>query len=223
MSYGAVFTALRDQAGADWAAYTHHAFVQGLGDGSLPRAAFLHYLRQDYVYLIHFSRAWALAVTKGETLEEMRLAAGLVNGLINDEMSLHERICAEAGIPRAALLDTQERTANLAYTRYVLDAGHSGDLLDLLAALAPCVMGYGEIGARLAIEQSSDTYADWIATYAGAEYQQLCRDVGALMDAASARRLGDAPWDTPRWGMLCARFNMATKLEAGFWEMGLAP
>ncbi|MFT5969431.1 MAG: thiaminase/transcriptional activator TenA [Yoonia sp.] len=40
-----------------------------------------------------------------------------------------------------------------------------GDFLDLMAALAPCVMGYGEIGVRLAAEKSADTlYAAWIDT-----------------------------------------------------------
>lgn len=222
MTYGATFQTWRD-ASPDWSNYTRHRFVQGLGDGTLPRAAFLHYLKQDYVFLIHFSRAWALAVTKADTVEEMRLAAGTVNGLINEEIALHIKTCAEAGIDEATLFATQERQENLAYTRYVLDAGHSGDLLDLLAALAPCVMGYGEIGAYLATSKSSDTYAEWIGTYAGDEYQQVCRDVGALIDGAVARRLGNDAAKTPRWAALQARFNMATALEVGFWDMGLNP
>ena len=223
MTYGATFEAWRDTAGPVWPAYTRHAFVKGLGDGTLPRAAFLHYLKQDYVFLIHFSRAWALAVTKADTVEEMRLAAGTVNGLINEEIALHIKTCAEAGIDEAALFATEERQENLAYTRYVLDAGHSGDLLDLLAALAPCVMGYGEIGAHLAAAKTSDAYADWIGTYSGDEYQQVCRDVGALIDGAVARRLGDTPEASPRWDALTKRFRMATRLEVGFWDMGLKP
>ncbi|MEM1344764.1 MAG: TenA family protein [Pseudomonadota bacterium] len=223
MSYGATFAAWREGAGALWPAYTHHAFVRGLGDGSLPRACFLHYLTQDYVFLIHFSRAWALAVTKADTVEEMRLAAGTVNGLINDEIALHVRTCAEAGIDEATLFAAEERPENLAYTRYVLDAGHSGDLLDLLAALAPCVMGYGEIGTHLGEAATSDTYRDWIDTYAGADYQGLCVDVGQLIDGAAQRRLGEAPQSSPRWPALQARFDMAARLEAGFWDMGLAP
>jgi thiaminase/transcriptional activator TenA len=198
-----------------------HAFVQGLGDGTLPPEAFLHYLRQDYVFLIHFSRAWALAITKADTVEEMRLAAGTVNGLINEEIALHIKTCASAGIDEATLFATQERQENLAYTRYVLDAGHSGDLLDLLAALAPCVMGYGEIGAYLASAKTSNTYGEWIGTYASAEYQQLCEDVGVLIDGAVARRLGDGADASPRWASLQVRFAMATQLEVGFWDMGL--
>lgn len=222
MTYGNTFAAWRDNTPA-WPAYTRHEFVRGLGDGTLPRAAFLHYLKQDYVFLIHFSRAWALAVTKADTVEEMRLAAGTVDGLINGEIALHIKTCAEAGIDEATLFSTQERQANLAYTRYVLDAGHSGDLLDLLAALAPCVMGYGEIGKHLAGTKTSETYAEWIGTYASADYQQVCHDVGMLIDGAIARRLGDDPTASPRWASLQARFAMATQLEVGFWDMGLDP
>lgn len=222
MTYGHIFQAWRDNTPA-WPAYTRHSFVQGLGDGTLPRAAFLHYLKQDYVFLIHFSRAWALAITKADTVEEMRLAAGTVNGLINEEIALHIKTCAAAGIDEATLFATQERQENLAYTRYVLDAGHSGDLLDLLAALAPCIMGYGEIGAHLATSKTSDTYAEWINTYASAEYQQVCHDVGMLIDGAVARRIGGTANASPRWANLQGRFAMATQLEVGFWDMGLDP
>ncbi len=34
-------------------------------------------------------------------------------------------------------------------TRFVLDRGMAGDLLDLHVALAPCVLGYAEIGTAL--------------------------------------------------------------------------
>lgn len=219
--YGQTFALWRDAAGHHWPAYTQHRFVQGLGDGSLPRAAFLDYMMQDYLFLVHFSRAWALAVTKAETVDEMRLCAGTVNALINDEMALHIRTCADLGLTESDLITAEEKPQNIAYTRYVLDAGHSGDVLDLLAALAPCVMGYGEIGARLQREATSQTYADWIGTYAGEEYQQVCRDVGALIDAAMARRLGTTPQDSPRWSPLTQRFTTATRLEVGFWDMGM--
>jgi len=35
------------------------------------------------------------------------------------------------------------------------------------------------------------------------------------------RRLGDKPAGSPRWPALCKRFITATRLEAGFWQMGL--
>ncbi len=264
--YGRAFSLWR-AAAPDWRAYVCHPFVQGLGDGTLPRAAFLRYLVQDYVFLVHFARAWALAVVKADTLDEMRAAAATVDALVNHEMALHVRTCAAAGITEAELASAEEAPGNLAYTRYVLEAGFSGDFLDLMAALAPCVLGYGEIGARLAgqaqpgqgpadrgpvvqgpadrgpvaqetpgqgpagqgqarqgpaAQSPARPYAEWIATYAGEDYQRVCRDVGALIDAALARRLGDAFETTPRWPHLARRFATATRLEVGFWDMGLA-
>ena len=222
MSYGEIFPLWRSAAGGAWRDYTRHAFVEGMRDGTLPREAFLRYLVQDYLFLIHFSRAWALAVTKAETLDEMRACAATVHALMHDEMRLHIETCAAEGIPETQLFAASEAPQNIAYTRYVLDAGHSGDFLDLMAALAPCVLGYGEIGVRLAKEAGETPFADWIATYAGEDYQRPCRDVGALIDTAVARRLGPAPRESPRWPRLRDRFETATRLEIGFWSMGLA-
>jgi thiaminase (transcriptional activator TenA) len=209
-AYGRAFTLWRVAAPA-WQAYTRHAFVEGLRRGTL---------RQDYLFLIHFSRAWALAAAKSDTLAEMRAASATLHALAHVEMPLHIRLCAAAGIAEEALQATEEAPATLAYTRYVLDSGYSGDFLDLMAALAPCVLGYGEIGARLA--GSGGPYADWCATYGGAEYQQLCRDVGALIDGALEHRLGPDWPALPRAQGLAARFATATRLEVGFWEMGLS-
>jgi len=221
--YGKAFGLLKSAAGETWPAYTRHAFLEGLRDGTLPRAAFLHYLKQDYVFLIHFSRAWALAVVKAGTLDEMAAASATVHALLDEEMKLHVQICGEAGISKAELEATEERAGNLAYTRYVMDAGFSGDFLSLLAALAPCVLGYGEIRARLIQEKSSETYGDWIATYGGADYQETCQIVGKLLEDALTSRLGPNYETLPIWQDLCAKFTTATRLEVGFWDMGMTP
>ncbi|MFD2739149.1 thiaminase II [Sulfitobacter aestuarii] len=222
--YGNSFALWREGAGGAggaWHDYTHHAFVEGLRDGSLPRESFLHYLKQDYVFLVHFSRAWSLAVVKSETLEELRACAATVNALVNFEMGLHVKTCAAEGITEAELFAAEE-FENMAYTRYVIDAGMQGDYLDLMAALAPCVMGYGEIGLRLGREAVPGTpYQDWIDTYAREEFQQVCAEAGAMIDNAVRRRLGDDPAASPRWAVLQQRFTTATELEIGFWSMGL--
>ena len=219
--YGSAFALWRAQAGADWHSYTQHRFVEGLRGGSLPQESFLHYLRQDYVFLIHFARAWALAAAKAETLDEMAAASATVHALVHVEMPLHVETCAAQGLDRAALEATPEAPGNLAYTRYVLEAGYSGDFLDLMAALAPCVLGYGEIG--LSLRGNDGPYAAWCATYGGAEYQDLCNDVGALIDRALVRRLGPSWQDLPRADALQSRFSTATRLGIGFWEMASTP
>lgn len=220
--YGSsVFAGWRLAAAADWQAYTRHDFVRRLGDGSLPRDAFLHYLVQDYLFLANFARAWALGVVKAGDLEELRAAATTVDVLVNQEMQLHVKTCAIAGISEKTLLAAEEEIENLAYTRFVLDAGLSGDFLDLLAALAPCVLGYGEIGAWLGDAATDGAYAEWIDAYAASDYQALCLSVGQLIDRAAGARLGVMPEASPRWADLCRTFRTATRLEVAFWEMGL--
>ena len=204
-----------------WQEYVSHRFVTGMGDGTLPRAAFLYYLKQDYVFLIHFSRAWALAVTKADTVDEMRACTATLNALINEELKLHIELCGREGIDEATLFATQEAPQNLVYTRYVLDAGYSGDFLDMLAALAPCVLGYGEIGASLGASATSDIYREWINAYSSSEYQDVCGEFGVLMDNAIHSRLGTTAEHSARMPALQKRFTMATSLEVGFWQMGI--
>ena len=221
-NYGKCFINWRNDSGILWNEYVEHLFVEQLANGDLSSSAFLKYLTQDYLFLLNFSRAWALGVTKSETIDEMRPCAATVHSLVNEEIQLHIALCADAGILESDLKSANEETANLSYTLYVLDAGHSGDLLDLLAALAPCVLGYGEIGLRLQSNHHSSRYENWIQTYGGKDYQEVCVQVGQLIDNAVARRLGNDPVLCPRWIKLTERFCQATRLEIGFWEMGLS-
>ena len=219
--YGRAFALWRDAALESWEAYTRHRFVRALGDGTLPRGAFLHYMRQDYVFLMQYARAWSLAVAKSDSRREMQVAAATVDALVNHELQLHVEVCAAEGITEAELFDLPEAPQNLAYTRFVLASGYSGGFLDLMAALAPCSFGYGEIGLRLASEASSTTYQRWIDTYAGREFQDGCVGLGAMIDGALEERLGARFAEAPCWNALCRTFQTATELEAGFWDMGL--
>ena len=62
--YGKNFALWRSSENDVWVAYTQHDFVEGLRQGTLPSDSFLHYLGQDYIFLKHFSRAWALAIQR---------------------------------------------------------------------------------------------------------------------------------------------------------------
>lgn len=204
-----------------WRRYTDHPFVRGMADGSLPEAAFRHYLAQDYLFLIHFARAYALAVYKADDLADMRAAAATVTALLDTEMSLHVQYCAGWGLSEAEMAAVPEDPACVAYTRYVLDRGMAGDLLDLQAALAPCVVGYGVIGARLAADPATkrgegNPYDAWIAMYSGEEYLDVVRASVAQVDRLAAKRGGEARFDG-----LAKTFAAATELEVDFWQMGL--
>ena len=170
MSYGQVFNLLKEKNLKNWLLYTKHDFVNLLSSDSLEEKYFLNYLIQDYLFLIKFSKAWSLAVLKSDTLEEMKISANTVNDLINFEMELHIKLCGSYNISKNDLENANEENENIAYTRYVLELGYSGDFLDLLSALAPCVLGYGEIGMNgKNLNIKTPMYQKWIDTYSSDE------------------------------------------------------
>ncbi len=214
------FERLKAAAAADWEAYVDHDFVTRLGDASLPEACFRHYLGQDYLFLMHFARAYALAIYKSESLAEMRVAAAMVQGLLEVEMSLHVEFSAGWGLGEAEMAALPEATATMAYTRYVLEKGLSGDILDLHVALSPCAIGYGEIGARLlqspATPLGDNPYRAWIEMYGGADYAEVADAARLQLEELAAQRATEA-----RFPSLATTFAQATRLEAAFWQMGL--
>ena len=220
--YGIVFNKLKSNTLVKWNLYTQHKFVQKVSDGSLDKKLYLKYLKQDYVFLIHFSRAWALLVAKSKSVNEMRIASATLDALVNEEIQLHIKTCKDEGITEEQLFKTEEELNNLAYTRFVLEAGYSGDFLDLLVALSPCVFGYGEIGLYLkSISKNDNPYISWINTYNSKEYQEVCINIGSLLDEATQDRLGKDFVNNTLWPKLEKTFLIATKLEIDFWEMSL--
>ncbi|ABC22825.1 TenA family protein [Rhodospirillum rubrum] len=211
-----LFARLRGACATEWQAYTGHAFVRQMGEGSLREECFRHYLGQDYLFLIQFARAYALAAYKAEALADLR-TAGLGMAAILDEMRLHVSLCQRWGLGPADLEALPEARATIAYTRYVLDKGLAGDLLDLHVALSPCVVGYAEIALTLRQSLSEDhPYAEWIGEYAGEAYQGVARSAVATLDRLLVERGGIG-----RMPALIATFRQATRLEADFWQMGL--
>jgi thiaminase/transcriptional activator TenA len=222
MSYGQVFNLLKEKNFKNWLLYTKHDFVNLLSSDSLEEKYFLNYLIQDYLFLIQFSKAWSLAVLKSDTLEEMKIAANTVNDLINFEMELHIKLCGSYNISKNDLESANEENENIAYTRYVLELGYSGDFLDLLSALAPCVLGYGEIGMNgKNLKIKTLMYQKWIDTYSSDEYQDVCKNVANLIDQAFLLRLGSDYVNTYKWNKVNKIFNKATLLEIDFWNMAL--
>ncbi|KAF8923614.1 hypothetical protein BGZ58_002742 [Dissophora ornata] len=205
----------------DWKKYTHHAFVQGIADGTLPRESFIHYMKQDYLFLQTYARAHGLGAFKAKTMEESKAFADIVVHIAH-ESKLHIGYCAKWGITYEDMINTPESMANVAYTRYVLDIGMTGDLLDLGLAIAPCLIGYGQIGNRLyndpkTVRGEANPYWEWIANYHDKDYQTAVERGIANLERQCRTQQPSAH----RLERLEEIFRTATRLEASFWDMGL--
>lgn len=215
-----LFSRLRDACTDEWRAYTDHAFVRGLADGTLPEACFRHYLGQDYLFLIHFARAYALAAYKADNLGDIRQAAAGLSAIIDVEMGLHVEFCSSWGLDEALMAALPEAEETMAYTRYVLEKGLQGDLLDLHVALAPCMLGYAEIGRTLAKSPATrvagNPYTPWVRLYASDPYQAVANNERATINRLMTERGGPGRLPT-----LTETFRQATRLETAFWQMGM--
>ncbi|WP_301098093.1 thiaminase II [Otariodibacter sp.] len=199
-----------------WKAYVEHNFVQQLGQGSLSKASFQHYLKQDYLFLFQYSRAISLGIFKAENFEQI-FQAQQMNADLLQEIQLHIDFCKSWGIAEQELFGTPESSACIAYTRYVLDCGIKSGLAELYVALAPCAIGYAEIGKRLS-EQNTDSnnpYQDWINAYAAPEFQQSAQNLADNIEKLCADLTAS------QIEKLQHIFNTATRMEIAFWQMGL--
>lgn len=87
-------------------------------------------------------------------------------------------------------------------------------------ALAPCVVGYAEIGRTLMKSPRTllhgNPYRDWIEVYSGEEFQAAGQAAIEHLERLAAVRMGPG-----RFERLVQTFRQATALEVSFWDMGL--
>lgn len=206
---------LRDRAEPVWTAQLSHPFVTGIADGTLPLDAFRFYLQQDYLYLIDYSRLFAICAAKAPDLATMRAFGQLLADTLGTEMDLHRSYCAGFGIDVAVMDQIEKAPTCQAYTDFLIATALNGDVLDALAALLPCAWGYRDVGHAIVgrgVAEDNPFHA-WIDMYAGEDYSAFvdwCREI--------TDQLSDG---LPDWRVdqLARIFRTSTRYEAAFWEM----
>ena len=193
-----------------------HPFVAGVGAGTLEVARFKHYVLQDYVYLIDYSRVLALAAARAPDLPTMGWFAQLLDETLNREMELHRSYCAQFGLSRAELESTIAAPTTVAYTSYLLQLAHQGSFAELTAGLLPCQWGYWEIGDHLARQgepAAAPLYCQWIRMYADPEFAALADQLRSLVN-----RLGEqaGPAELAAMGQA---YRLSLRFEYRFWDM----
>ncbi|CAK7268003.1 hypothetical protein SEPCBS119000_002839 [Sporothrix epigloea] len=200
-----------------WDRFIHHPFLKALGAGTLSRSSFQGYLIQDYLYLTQFARTAALAAYKSKTMNDIVNATNMVNGVAH-EMELHIKFCAEYGVSVKDMAESEENTASIAYSRYLLDVGQSEDWFGLQVALAPCVLGYGAAARALhqkhaATKDDTHPYWKWVENYTQEEYAVIARKTEDKIEEHAALQ------SASRIEQLIDIFKQAVKMEIGFWDM----
>ncbi|EAI3822924.1 thiaminase II [Campylobacter coli] len=214
-----LFSRLIEANSQIWDEYLHHEFVKKLENGSLKEENFLFYLKQDYIYLIHYAKCYARLSLNAKNAEELRFAMKFQNYIIEGEIELHKSIL-KLGIDADKLNVKDESLTNIAYTRYMLSVGESGDFLDMLVALSACAIGYGYIGAeiykRLDKEKlQNHPYKEWILTYSSDEFQNEIKEFEDFLNSYT-QKISQEKFEN-----LSEIFYNVVRLESAFWEHAL--
>ncbi|MFD0049804.1 thiaminase II [Actinomycetes bacterium NPDC127524] len=170
-----------------WAKTHRHPFIAGIGTGELPKEVFIRYMKQDYIFLIEYSRLFALGVLKARDVQNMSAFSAILNETLHSEMELHRKYAREFAISIRDLEDSSPTPINLAYTGFMLNAGQNGSLAELAAALLPCMWSYWEIGNMLKEKYpGSDAhplYGEWVTMYASEEFGKSAKWLINLLDS----------------------------------------
>lgn len=199
-----------------WRKNHAHPFVQGIGAGTLDQEKFRFYMIQDYLYLIDYSKLFALGAVKANDLEDMTVFSKLLHATMSGEMSLHRQYAARFGISEEELEQADPSPITLAYTHYMLHCGQNGTLAELVAALLPCAWSYWEIGKELAEipgAKDHELYGDWIKMYSSEEFGQTAQWCIDLLDKLAEGK------SKSELLQLEKIFLNTTRFEYMFWDM----
>lgn len=198
-----------------WEAQRSHPFVRGIADGTLDLEKFKFWVRQDYLFLIDYARAFALAVARAPDLATMRRFAELAHSTLSEEMELHRSYAAEFGISPEELAAEEKAPTTRAYTDFLVRLAAAGEFPELVAALLPCMWGFSDLGRRLAQapRPAGERYARWIDMYSSAEFAELADWCRKLVDQLAS----ELPEDMLR--RMEEAFLTSSRYEFLFWEM----
>ncbi|MDL4839625.1 thiaminase II [Aquibacillus rhizosphaerae] len=199
-----------------WRKNHAHPFVQGIGDGTLDSDKFRFFMIQDYLYLIDYAKLFAIGAVKANDLNTMGKFAELLDSTMNEEMSLHREYAKKFNISLEELENAEPAPTTLAYTHYMLAAGQSGSLAELVAALLPCMWSYNEIGTELNLRPGAsehELYGEWISMYSSSEFTELTNwCIGLLDELAEGKPQSELD-------KLEEIFLHTTRFEYMFWDM----
>ncbi|MBU8916748.1 thiaminase II [Bacillus sp. FJAT-29953] len=200
-----------------WEKTHEHPFVVGLGRGDLPVESFIRYMKQDYVFLIDYSKLFAFGTVKARDVETMAAFAKLLDETLNGEMDLHRQYAKRFGITEQDLEGTEPTPINLAYTRYMLNVAQNGSLEELISSLLPCMWSYWEIGKTLAENYQNSSnhllYGDWVKMYSSDEFGSLAIWLIDLLDQLTEGK------PERELAVLEEHFLITSRFEYMFWDM----
>lgn len=199
-----------------WDSYYTHPFVAEMAKGILDESKFRFYMVQDYLYLLDYSKVFALGVVKSKEEDLMRKFAELEYNCLNGEMSIHKSYMKRLGITREEIKNAQISLANRSYTSYMLQVGYEQGPLAILVAVLSCAWSYqmiGEQNAKVPGALEHPLYGEWVQGYTSEAYAKDTKEIIDLTDKLGENISQEQIEELKTIFINCSRY------EYGFWDM----
>lgn len=178
----------------EWRVATHHPFLEGIRDGSLPLAAFQTWLVQDYLFvsdLLHFqARLLSIAARPGQRA----LAGGLA--ALESELGWFENLVERLHLQ----LDVERHPVTEAYRKRLLS--YAEDWASAITALWTGERAYLESWSG--VTPGAPAYREFVEHWTHPDFSAYVRDLEMLVDACGPNE---------------EAFLAICGLERDFWEM----
>jgi len=180
-----------------WEGYTNHIFANKLVNQTLSQKSFDFYIAQDYYYLLIYLDA----ITKLSGFPNSAQCFKPIADGVRLELAHHKK---------ADTSNVQPSVATKNYTNYLKNIIENGTYEELLTAIAPCLVGYYELGVYIGSLNvcENNRYEDWIKLYQDDDYKKssdACEVLVNDIQNYNFERLNNI-------------FAKAIKLEIGFFD-----
>lgn len=200
-----------------WEDYNKHPFVRGIQDATLDKEKFKYYILQDFLYLIEYTKVFALGIAKAKSLEMMQLFSSYVQLLTDSEMDIHKGYMGLFGISQEELDHTAVALDNLSYTSYMLRIAYEEGEAEILTAILSCAYSYEVIARKIVENNPSATYHDfygsWIQGYASEAYHEANIVLLEMLDRLTREYTEEQLKHLEDIFINCSRYEM------GFWDL----
>ncbi len=189
-----------------WEKYVKHEFVTRMKNDTLDIKNFRYYLIQDSKYV----KIMLKSLVKASSLGPIDQAAKLLTKIFQTRdkgVEVHSFLLNKMGITENEIEKTGYSLVNYAYTRHLYYYSTIG-WAEFLAAWAPCMWGYYEVG-KYVLDSPNDMYKKWAEFYASDDYKSR---VDAILEALNSINYKEE---------LNTIFRDSINFEIMFWESAL--
>lgn len=183
-------------------------FVQELAEGSLPKEKFMHYIRQDDIYLREYGKVLTHIASRIESPLHAEAFIRFASDGIEVEKALHRGFLGSSSD-----MDIAISPACMLYTSFLKSKSY--DSVEVEAAtVLPCFWIYQRVGQAIyeAQKKMSNPYKSWIDSYADAGFEHSTLKAIEICDT-----LAENATEVTRKAMTDA-FVSAARMEWMFWD-----